>query len=184
MLVGLDTTAIISKTKNQNLPDLIDLETEWANKKKEKAKRHWQRKINLVQVTSSTADSAQLSPIIGDVSISGTLSSPVAGGASSGGTLLSFIIGGAFAGDTPLSLVIGSTSADGASSSSVAGGAPTDDAPLSPIADCSLSPIANSSLLSLISSGDLLSPMSPTSFLVLPLSYTLSCAYHSSLPFR
>lgn len=39
MLVGLDTTNIISETNNQDLLDLIDSEVEWANKKKEKAKK-------------------------------------------------------------------------------------------------------------------------------------------------
>ena len=39
MLVGLDTAAIIQETNNQNLPDLIDLEAKWTNKKKEKAER-------------------------------------------------------------------------------------------------------------------------------------------------
>ncbi len=40
MLVGLDIATVISETDNQNLIDLIDLEVEWANKKKEKAKRY------------------------------------------------------------------------------------------------------------------------------------------------
>ena len=39
MLVGLDTAGIISETNNQDLPNLIYLETKWANKKKEKAER-------------------------------------------------------------------------------------------------------------------------------------------------
>ncbi len=47
MLVGLDTTAVIPETDNQDLPDLIDSEAERANKKKEKAERRRQSKINL-----------------------------------------------------------------------------------------------------------------------------------------
>lgn len=47
MFVGLDTIAVISETNNWDLPDLIDLEVEWANKMKEKAKRRRQKKINL-----------------------------------------------------------------------------------------------------------------------------------------
>lgn len=38
--VGLNRAAIIPKTDNQNLPNLIDLEVKSANKKKEKAERH------------------------------------------------------------------------------------------------------------------------------------------------
>ncbi len=47
MLIELDTAAIIPKTNNQDLPDLIDLEAKRANKKKEKAEKRRQRKINL-----------------------------------------------------------------------------------------------------------------------------------------
>lgn len=39
ILVGLDTTAVISVTDDQDPPDLIDLEVERANKKKEKTER-------------------------------------------------------------------------------------------------------------------------------------------------
>lgn len=47
ILIGLDTVAIIPETDNQHLPNLIDSEAEWANKKKEKAKKCRLRKINL-----------------------------------------------------------------------------------------------------------------------------------------
>ena len=39
MLVGLDIAVVIPETDNQDVPDFIDLEAKWANKKKEKAKR-------------------------------------------------------------------------------------------------------------------------------------------------
>lgn len=39
MLVGLDTASVIPETDKQDLLDLIDLEFEQANKKKEKAER-------------------------------------------------------------------------------------------------------------------------------------------------
>ncbi len=39
MLVGLDTAAVIPETDDEDLPDLIDLEVKWANKKKEKTER-------------------------------------------------------------------------------------------------------------------------------------------------
>ncbi len=47
MLVGLDTAAIIPETDDQDLSDLIVSEVEQVNKKKEKAERRRQRKINL-----------------------------------------------------------------------------------------------------------------------------------------
>ncbi len=80
MLVELDTAAVIPEADNQDLPDLIDLEAERANKKKEKAERRRQRKINLAQAT--TACGAPLSP---DASARRPPSSLVAsvGGASS-----------------------------------------------------------------------------------------------------
>ena len=37
MLIRLYIAAVILETNNQNLLDLIELETKWANKKKEKA---------------------------------------------------------------------------------------------------------------------------------------------------
>lgn len=40
MLVRLNTVAFIPKIDNKDLPDLIDLEAEWANKKKEKAEKY------------------------------------------------------------------------------------------------------------------------------------------------
>lgn len=40
ILVGLNIAIIMSEIENQDLLDLIDLKFEWANKKKEKAKRH------------------------------------------------------------------------------------------------------------------------------------------------
>ena len=48
ILIGLEITTVIPKTNDQDLLDLIDLEVEQANKKKEKTKRRRQRKINLV----------------------------------------------------------------------------------------------------------------------------------------
>ncbi len=47
MLVRLDTAVVIPETNDQDLLDLIDLEVEQANKKKEKVERRQQRKINL-----------------------------------------------------------------------------------------------------------------------------------------
>lgn len=47
MLVRLDIAVIILKINDQDPPNLIDLEAEQVNKKKEKAKRYWQRKMNL-----------------------------------------------------------------------------------------------------------------------------------------
>ena len=41
MLIELKTAAIIPETDDQDLPDLIDSKAEQANKKKEKAERHW-----------------------------------------------------------------------------------------------------------------------------------------------
>ena len=58
MLVKLNTATIILEIDNQNLLNLINLEAEWANKKKEKAEKRWQRKINLAQAT--TADNTLL----------------------------------------------------------------------------------------------------------------------------
>lgn len=43
MLVVLDIAAIIPETDNQDLPDLIDLKVEQANKKKDKAERRRQK---------------------------------------------------------------------------------------------------------------------------------------------
>ncbi len=40
MLVGLNTAVVIPETDDQDLPDLIDLKVERANKKKEKVKRY------------------------------------------------------------------------------------------------------------------------------------------------
>lgn len=40
MLVGLDIATIISETDKQDLLHLIDLETKWAKKKKEKAEKY------------------------------------------------------------------------------------------------------------------------------------------------
>lgn len=94
MLVGLDVAAIIPKTDNQNLPDLIDSIAKWVNKKKEKAKRRWQRKIYLAQATATSG--TPLSWVVSaccptlslvastgganNASTDGTLSSPVADG--------------------------------------------------------------------------------------------------------
>lgn len=88
MLVGLDTAGIISETNNQDLPNLIYLETKWANKKKEKAERCQQRKICLAQPIA--ADSTLLSP---DLYTYHPSSSFVLSGNNA---LLSFIIGGGF----------------------------------------------------------------------------------------
>lgn len=48
MLVKLDIVVVISETDHQDPPYLIDLKAKQANKKKEKAERRWQKKINLV----------------------------------------------------------------------------------------------------------------------------------------
>lgn len=47
ILVRLHTAAVIPKTINQDLLDLIDSEANQANMKKEKAERQRERKINL-----------------------------------------------------------------------------------------------------------------------------------------
>lgn len=41
MLISLDTTTVIFKIDNQDLPDLIDLKAEGINKKKKKTERCW-----------------------------------------------------------------------------------------------------------------------------------------------
>ena len=45
ILIGLDIAAVILETDDQDLLDLIDLETEQANKKKEKTERRRQKKL-------------------------------------------------------------------------------------------------------------------------------------------
>ena len=47
ILIGVNIAIIISKTNNQDLLNLIDLEVKRANKKNEKAERCRQRKIDL-----------------------------------------------------------------------------------------------------------------------------------------
>ncbi len=143
MLVGLDTAAVIPETNDQDLPNLIDLEAERANKKKEKAKRRRQRKINLVQATA--AGGTPLSP---DASARCLPSSPVA---SAGGA------GDASAGGAPSFPVTGSGSSSAISGhplSPVAGGGPSSaissrpsspvagGGPLSAVSDCPSSFVA------------------------------------------
>ncbi len=146
ILVGLDTAAVIPETKNQDLPHLINSEPERANKKKEKAERHRQRKINLAQETA--VGDAPSSP---DASACRSLLSPIvsAGGAysaSAGGASLSPIARGSL-----LSAVSGRLS------SLVAGGGPlytilerllslvADDGPSSAVLGRFSSPVASDS---------------------------------------
>lgn len=48
ILVELDTAAVILEINDQDPTDLIDSEAKWVNKKKEKARKRWQKKVNLV----------------------------------------------------------------------------------------------------------------------------------------
>lgn len=69
-MIGLDTIIVIL---DNNVPlVLIDSNVKQENKKKEKAKKCWQRKINLAQATFSAAggaSSAPLSPVAGNGSL-------------------------------------------------------------------------------------------------------------------
>ncbi len=152
ILVGVDTAAVIPETNNQDLPDLIDSEAEWVNKKKEKAERRRQRKINLAKAT--LAGGAPSSP---DASTRCFPSSPVASadgtsGVSAGGAPLTPVAGGGpssavsgrssspVAGSSPLSAV------SSRPSSSVAGGGP-----LSAVSGRLSSPVAGGGPLSTVS---------------------------------
>lgn len=141
MLVGLDTTAVIPETDNQDPPDLIDLEVKRTNKKKEKAERRWQRKINLAQAT--TAGNAPSSLV---ASACHSLSSPVASAGGAGDTST----GGAPSspGGDPLSTVLSRFS-----SLITAGG------PSSAVSGCPSSLVAGDGLLFAVFGGDLLSSL-------------------------
>lgn len=190
MLVGLDTAIVISKTDNQDLPYLIDLEAKRANKKKEKAERCRQRKINLAQAT--TASHAPLSPNT-SVCYSLLLSIIFVGGA-----------GIAFASNTLFSLVAGgdllSTVSDCLSSLIASGSLLSvilycllsavfgcfsffafGYGFLSAILDCLLSLIVDSSFLFAESNSGALSPLLYTGSWTLFLTSILSCAYCFSL---
>lgn len=95
ILVRLDTVAVIPKTDNQDLSDLIKLEVEYANKKKEEAERRRQKKINLAQATIVSN-----APLSLDASTCCPLLSLITSGSGAGGMTIS---------DTPLSLIAGNS---------------------------------------------------------------------------
>lgn len=127
MLIRLNTAAVIAKTDDQDLLDLIDSEAKQANKKKEQTERCWQRKINLAQVTFFIAGDSPSSLVIPACH---PPSSPVA---SASGASLSLIACNMSAGDVSLSPVANGTFAGSILSSLIAGGIPADSAPLSPV---------------------------------------------------
>ncbi len=183
MLVGLDIAAVIPKTDDQDLPDLIDSEAKRANKKKEKAERRRQRKINLVQATAASGTLS--SP---DASACRPPSSPVASagsarGASGGGAPSSPVAGGG-----PLSAVSGHFSslvASGGPSSAISG------RPSSPFAGGGLSSAVSGRPSSLVAGAGPSStvsvrpssPVPPAGSQALFLTSIPSCARCSSLPF-
>ena len=175
ILIGLDTVIVIPKTDNQDLLDLINLEIQWANKKKEKVENRWQRKINLVQAT--TTNNAPSSP---NTFICCFLLSSITGGdfwSTILGCLLSFIAGGGL-----LSTILGhllSIIADSSLLSAVFGhflSLNTSDGPLSIVLCRFLSlVIGGSPLFNVFNSG----PLSSVFFAgsqVLFLTSTPSCA--------
>ncbi len=199
MLVRLDIAAIIPETDNQDLLDLIDLEAEWVNKKKEKAERRQQRKINLAQATatggalSSPNASARRPPLFpvasagaaGSASAGGDPSSPVADDVPLSavcGRLLSLV-----AGVGPLSAVLGRllsfVAGVGLSSAVLV-------RPSFPVAGSSSSSAVSGRPLSLVTSGGLLSAVSGCLLFLVPpagsqalfLTNNLSRTRCSSLP--
>lgn len=167
ILVELDTAAVILETDDQNLPDLIDSESEWANKKKKKVERRQQREIYLAQAIA--AGGTPLSLIVSTCRYPLFLIAS-AGDASANDAFASNVV----ASDALLSLVVSARyylfssivfagSAGGASVS--ANDASASDAPSSLIATSSSS-----------------SSIYPAGFRALFLPSTLSCARRFSLP--